>query len=73
MFLSRVYYCTFIVIFHGVVLGVNLPDIVPKTTVRLKDLSGKSIAIGTYNTLPVSHNSSVEQGTSLKDSSGKGT
>jgi flap endonuclease-1 len=32
-------------------LGVNLRDLVPKTTVKLEDLSGKSIAIDAYNAL----------------------
>jgi len=32
-------------------LGVNLRDLVPKTTVSLKDLGGKSIAIDAYNAL----------------------
>jgi len=33
------------------VLGVNLRDLVPKTTVELKGLSGKSIAVDAYNAL----------------------
>ncbi len=70
--LSQVYYCSFIVIFSGVILGVNLRDLVPKTTVRLKDLSGKSIAIDAYNAL-YQFLAIIRQpdGTPLKDSSGR--
>src|SRR3989304_5700164 len=32
-------------------MGVNLRDLVPKTTVNLTDLNGKSIAIDAYNAL----------------------
>jgi flap endonuclease-1 len=58
-------------IFHGIVLGVNLRDLVPKTTVRLEDLSGKSIAIDAYNAL-YQFLAIIRQpdGTPLKDSRG---
>jgi hypothetical protein len=45
---SQVYYCSFLPILYGVVLGVNLRNIVPKMVVRLEDLSGKSIAIDAF-------------------------
>jgi len=53
-------------------LGVNLRDLVPKTTVRLEDLSGKSIAIDAYNAL-YQFLAIIRQpdGTPLKDSSGR--
>jgi flap endonuclease-1 len=53
-------------------LGVNLRDLVPKTIVRLEDLSGKSIAIDAYNAL-YQFLAIIRQpdGTPLKDSSGK--
>ncbi len=53
-------------------MGVNLRDLVPKTTVRLKDLSGKSIAIDAYNAL-YQFLAIIRQpdGTPLKDSSGR--
>ena len=56
----------------GVGLGVNLRDIVPKTIVRLEDLSGKSIAIDAYNAL-YQFLAIIRQpdGTPLKDSAGK--
>jgi len=56
----------------GVVLGVNLRDLVPKTTVRLQDLSGKSIAIDAYNAL-YQFLAIIRQpdGTPLKDSGGR--
>jgi len=56
----------------GTVLGVNLRDIVPKTIVRLEDLSGKSIAIDAYNAL-YQFLAIIRQpdGTPLKDSSGR--
>jgi flap endonuclease-1 len=59
-------------IFHGVVLGVNLRDLVPKTIVRLEDLSGKSIAIDAYNAL-YQFLAIIRQpdGTPLKDTSGR--
>jgi len=53
-------------------LGVNLRDLVPKTTVRLEDLSGKSIAIDAYNAL-YQFLAIIRQpdGTPLKDSGGR--
>ncbi len=53
-------------------MGVNLRDLVPKTTVRLEDLSGKSIAIDAYNAL-YQFLAIIRQpdGTPLKDSSGR--
>ncbi len=58
----------------GFVLGVNLRGIVPKTVVRLKDLSGKTLAIDAYNTL-YQFLSIIRQpdGTPLKDNTGKVT
>jgi len=55
-------------------LGVNLGDLVPKTKVDLKSLSGKSIAIDAYNAL-YQFLAIIRQpdGTPLKDSSGKVT
>jgi len=55
-----------------VCLGVNLRDIVPKTIVRLEDLSGKSMAIDAYNAL-YQFLAIIRQpdGTPLKDSSGR--
>ena len=55
-------------------MGVNLRDIVPKTVVRLEDLSGKSIAIDAYNAL-YQFLAIIRQpdGTPLKDSSGRVT
>jgi flap endonuclease-1 len=52
-------------------LGVNLRDLVPKTTVKLGDLSGKSIAIDAYNAL-YQFLAIIRQpdGTPLKDSRG---
>jgi 5'-3' exonuclease len=38
-------------LFNGAFLGVNLRDLVPRTTVKLEDLSGKSLAIDAYNAL----------------------
>jgi flap endonuclease-1 len=57
--------------FHGIVLGVNLRDLVPKTTIKLEDLSGKSIAIDAYNAL-YQFLAIIRQpdGTPLKDSRG---
>jgi len=54
------------------VLGVNLRDLVPKTTVELKDLSGKSIAVDAYNAL-YQFLAIIRQpdGTPLKDSQGR--
>jgi len=59
---------------YGIVLGVNLRDLVPKTTVRLEDLSGKSIAIDAYNAL-YQFLAIIRQpdGTPLKDTSGRVT
>jgi flap endonuclease-1 len=56
----------------GTILGVNLRDIVPKSVVRLEDLSGKSIAIDAYNAL-YQFLAIIRQpdGTPLKDSSGR--
>ncbi|MEM3566475.1 MAG: flap endonuclease-1 [Candidatus Bathyarchaeia archaeon] len=53
-------------------MGVNLRDIVPKTVIRLDDLSGKSIAIDAYNAL-YQFLAIIRQpdGTPLKDSSGR--
>jgi len=55
-------------------LGVNLRDLVPKTSVDLKNLSGKSIAIDAYNAL-YQFLAIIRQpdGTPLKDSTGKVT
>ena len=55
-------------------MGVNLPDIVPKTTVKLEDLSGKTIAIDAYNPL-YQFLAIIRQpnGTPLKDNTGKVT
>jgi flap endonuclease-1 len=55
-------------------LGVNLRDLVPKTPVRLEDLSGKSIAIDAYNAL-YQFLAIIRQpdGTPLKDNSGRVT
>ncbi|MEM3617103.1 MAG: flap endonuclease-1 [Candidatus Bathyarchaeia archaeon] len=53
-------------------MGVNLRDIVPKTVVRLEDLSGKVIAIDAYNAL-YQFLAIIRQpdGAPLKDSSGR--
>jgi len=53
---------------------VNLRDLVPKTTIDLKNLSGKSIAIDAYNAL-YQFLAIIRQpdGTPLKDSTGKVT
>ncbi len=53
-------------------MGVNLRDIVPKTVIRLEDLSGKSVAIDAYNAL-YQFLAIIRQpdGTPLKDSSGR--
>jgi flap endonuclease-1 len=58
-------------IFEGIVLGVNLRDLVPKTAVKLEDLGGKSIAIDAYNAL-YQFLAIIRQpdGTPLKDSRG---
>jgi flap endonuclease-1 len=61
-------------IFSGIVLGVNLRDLVPKITVKLEDLSGKSIAIDAYNAL-YQFLAIIRQpdGTPLKDNLGRVT
>jgi len=53
-------------------LGVNLRDLVPKITVKLEDLSGKSVAIDAYNAL-YQFLAIIRQpdGTPLKDASGR--
>ena len=55
-------------------MGVNLRNLVPKTTVKLVDLSGKSIAIDAYNAL-YQFLAIIRQpdGTPLKDRSGRVT
>jgi flap endonuclease-1 len=55
-------------------LGVNLRGIIPKTPVKLENLSGKSIAIDAYNAL-YQFLAIIRQpdGTPLKDSTGKVT
>jgi len=55
-------------------LGVNLRDLVPKTTIDLKSLGGRSIAIDAYNAL-YQFLAIIRQpdGTPLKDSTGKVT
>lgn len=55
-------------------MGVNLRDLVPKTTITLESLSGKSIAIDAYNAL-YQFLAIIRQpdGTPLKDSTGKVT
>jgi flap endonuclease-1 len=55
-------------------LGVDLRDLVPKTLVRLEDLSGKIVAIDAYNAL-YQFLAIIRQpdGTPLKDSSGRVT
>jgi flap endonuclease-1 len=55
-------------------MGVNLRDLVPRTTVKLVDLSGKSIAIDAYNAL-YQFLAIIRQpdGTPLKDRSGRVT
>lgn len=52
-------------------MGVNLRDLVPKTAVKLEDLSGKSMAIDAYNAL-YQFLAIIRQldGTPLKDSRG---
>ena len=53
-------------------MGVNFKDLIPKTPVKLEDLSGKIIAIDAYNTI-YQFLSIIRQpdGTPLKDSTGK--
>jgi flap endonuclease-1 len=55
-------------------LGVNLRDLVPKTTVKLEDLGGKSMAIDAYNAL-YQFLAIIRQpdGTPLKDNAGRVT
>jgi flap endonuclease-1 len=55
-------------------MGVNLRDLVPETTVKLVELSGKSIAIDAYNAL-YQFLAIIRQpdGTPLKDTSGRVT
>ena len=55
-------------------MGVNLRDLVPKITVKLEDLSGKSIAIDAYNAL-YQFLAIIRQpdGTPLKDNLGRVT
>lgn len=55
-------------------MGVNLRDLIPRTTIKLEDLSGKSIAIDAYNAL-YQFLAIIRQpdGTPLKDSSGRVT
>ena len=55
-------------------MGVDLRDLVPKTTVKLEDLGGKAIAIDAYNAL-YQFLAIIRQpdGTPLKDSSGRVT
>ncbi len=56
----------------GVILGVDFKDLVPKTPVKLEDLSGKIIAIDAYNAI-YQFLAIIRQpdGTPLKDSTGK--
>jgi flap endonuclease-1 len=70
--ISQVYYFGFSPIVYGVILGVNLREIVPKAPVDLKKLNGKSIAIDAYNAL-YQFLAIIRQpdGTPLKDSTGK--
>jgi flap endonuclease-1 len=53
-------------------LGVNFKDLLPKTPIKLEDLSGKTIAIDAYNAI-YQFLSIIRQpdGTPLKDSTGK--
>ena len=55
-------------------MGVNLRDLVPKTTISLRDLGGKSIAIDAYNAL-YQFLAIIRQpdGTPLKDHDGRVT
>ncbi len=55
-------------------MGVNLRDLVPKTTINLQDLGGKSIAIDAYNAL-YQFLAIIRQpdGTPLKDHTGRVT
>jgi flap endonuclease-1 len=58
----------------GFVLGVKLREIVPKTSIKLESLSGKTVAIDAYNAL-YQFLAIIRQpnGTPLKDHSGKVT
>ncbi len=53
-------------------MGVNFKDLIPKTQIKLEDLSGKTIAIDAYNAI-YQFLSIIRQpdGTPLKDSTGK--
>ena len=53
-------------------MGVNFKDLIPKTQVKLEDLSGKIIAIDAYNAL-YQFLAIIRQpdGTPLKDATGK--
>lgn len=53
-------------------MGLNFKDIIPKTSIKLEDLSGKIIAIDAYNAI-YQFLSIIRQpdGTPLKDSTGK--
>jgi flap endonuclease-1 len=64
----------FTITLTGFVLGVNLRGIVPKTVVKLEDLSGKTVAIDAYNTL-YQFLAIIRQpdGTPLQDNTGKVT
>ena len=59
-------------LFRGVILGVNFKDLIPKTQVKLEDLSDKMIAIDAYNAI-YQFLSIIRQpdGTPLKDNTGK--
>ena len=59
---------------HGIFLGVDLRDLIPKTIIKLEDLAGKVIAIDAYNAL-YQFLAIIRQpdGTPLKDSSGRVT
>ena len=53
-------------------MGVNFKDLIPKTQIKLEDLSGKIIAIDAYN--PIYQFLSIirqPDGTPLKDRKGK--
>jgi len=58
--------------YFGAKLGVNFKDLIPKTQVKLEDLSGKIIAIDAFNAI-YQFLSIIRQpdGTPLKDSTGK--
>ena len=71
---AQVYYFDWTLSFQGVILGVNLRDLLPKTLIKLEDLGGKSIAIDAYNAL-YQFLAIIRQpdGTPLKDSNGRVT